>query len=179
MNYLLPTTYLLILSIVLATVTGVLIGQVIKKREVEKNLSELQEKIRNNSITAMEYYNLGVIYLSKKLFDQAILQFRLALKDWDLSDLTGLAILYNTIGFTYFETKQYDLSIYYYTQAIKYSPTYVVALNNLAYAYEKKRMIKNALEVYRQVLSYENDNKIAMEKVDKLSKSGIIRDDRI
>jgi tetratricopeptide (TPR) repeat protein len=85
----------------------------VRKKEIETELSELQKKNRLGTSTPSEQYSLGVIYLSKKLFDQAILQFSSALKNWDKLDTKGLANLYNTIGFTYFESGQYDVSIYY------------------------------------------------------------------
>ena len=77
--------------------------QIIRKKEIETELSQLQKKNRAGSATPSDQYSLGVIYLSKKLFDQAIVQFSTALKNWDRLDTEGLATLYNTIGFTYFD----------------------------------------------------------------------------
>jgi tetratricopeptide (TPR) repeat protein len=179
MNYILPTLYLTLISSVLIILIVFLVRQIIQKKEVEDSFTELQIKMRNKTATSLDYYSLGVIYLSKKLFDQAILQFRYALKTWDQEDLMGLASLYNTIGFTYFETKQYELSIYYYSEAIRLIPNYSIALNNLAYAYEKNQMQNQAIEIYRQVLKYDKENEIALEKLDKLNRLQITRDDRI
>ena len=53
---------------------------------MEEALSELQVKVRSNIATGEDYYLLGTIYLSKKLFDQAIIQFRYALQLWDKND---------------------------------------------------------------------------------------------
>ena len=163
----------------MVVVGAFLINQIFKKREIEQNLSELQIKVRTNDVANLDYYSLGVIYLSKKLFDQAIIQFRYSLKTWDKKDIEGLANLYNTIGFTYSKTNQYDLAIYYYVKAIKCVPTYVIALNNLGYAYEEKQAIKKAIEIYKEVIRYEENNTTAKEKIKKLSKRIIDRDDRI
>lgn len=179
MNYLLPILYLTLITLILILIIIFLIKQIIKKKETEQTFSELQTKIRTNTATNVDYYSLGVIYLSKKLFDQAIIQFRYALKTWDQSDTEGLANLYNTIGFTYFETNQYDLSVYYYNEAVKCVPEYTVALNNLAYAYEKKQMPIMAAEIYKKVLNYDSNNEIAKDKLDKLSRWKNLRDDRI
>ena len=179
MNYLLPIIYLTSITFVLILLLIFLLKQIIQKKETEQTFSELQTKLRNNTATNIDYYSLGVIYLSKKLFDQAIIQFRYALKTWNPSDAEGLANLYNTIGFTYFETKQYDLSVYYYNEAIKCMPDYTIALNNLAYAYEKQEMLVLAVETYKKVLNYDRENEVAKEKLEKLYRRQGTRDDRI
>jgi tetratricopeptide (TPR) repeat protein len=179
MNSLLPTLYLVILFIALLIGITLLLTQILKKKNLEKDLTELQQKSRFGTATAIDYYSLGVIFLSKKLFDEAILQFSNALKNWDKYDKEGLANLYNTIGFTYFESQQFDVSIYYYKEAIALDPMYIIALNNLAYCYEKKKMFQDAIEIYSKVLSYDNSNAIANEKILALKVKSKIRDDRI
>ena len=179
MNNLLPTLYLVILFISLCVLLVLLFIQIIRKKETEIELSQLQKKNRSGSATPSEQYSLGVIYLSKKLFDQAIVQFSSALKNWDKLDTEGLATLYNTIGFTYFESGQYDVSIYYYKEAINLNSNYTIALNNLAYSYEKKKMIQEAIRTYSKVLTFDENNKTAIEKLLSLQKRSKIRDDRI
>jgi tetratricopeptide (TPR) repeat protein len=161
MENLLPLTYLLILLIILSIIAFLLIQEIIKKRDLETNLYDFQKKVRENKANGLDHYLLGTLYLSKKLFDQAIIQFRYALKSWDNDDKPGLANLYNTIGFTYFESDQYDLAIYYYKEAIRSVGDYTTALNNLGYAYEKKKMLPEALESYKSVLIYDNGNEVA------------------
>ena len=179
MNSFLPIIYLTIVTSILIVLIVFLFRQILQKKEIEQTLSNLQSKIRANNADNLDYYSLGIIYLSKKLFDQAILQFRCALKNWDQNDKEGLANVYNTIGFTYSETNQYDLAIYYYTESLKCLPNYITALNNLAYAYEKKQMPEKAIETYKQVLLYDNKNTIAQEKLEIISRRVINRDDRI
>ena len=161
MENLLPLTYLLILLTILSTLAFFLVQEILKKRKLEDNLYEIQKKVRTNKATSEDHYLLGTLYLSKKLFDQAIIQFRYALKSWDTNDKEGLANLYNTIGFTYFESEQYDLAIYYYKEALQNLQTYTTAWNNLGYAYEKKKLFSDALESYSNVLSYDRENEIA------------------
>ena len=179
MTNLLPTLYLFILITSLVLLLFFLLKQIFQKREKENELSLLQEKFRAGNITYTEHYSLGVIYLSKKLFDQAIIQLSYALKKWDPLDTIGLSNLYNTIGFTYFESEQFDLSIYYYQEAIKLIPDYLIALNNLAYAHEKKKSLEDAINTYKKVLIYDEKNTIANEKIQSLSRRVKIRDDRI
>jgi len=170
MENLLPLTYLLILLTILSTLAFFLVQEILKKRKLEDNLYEIQKKVRTNKANSEDHYLLGTLYLSKKLFDQAIIQFRSALKSWDTNDKEGLANLYNTIGFTYFESEQYDLAIYYYKEALKNLQTYTTAWNNLGYAYEKKKLFSDALESYSNVLRYDKENDIALGRFQVLQR---------
>ena len=111
MDNIVPLLYLSILLLALATLSVFIGGQILERKRIENNLSSLQNKIRNNNADADDYYELGSIYLSKKLFDQAIMQFRYALQIWKSEDFEGISNLYNTIGFTYAETEQYELAM--------------------------------------------------------------------
>lgn len=170
MTILLPSLYLITLCIILLIVTFFLLTQIIRKRETEAEFAFLQKKLKSGEMEYQDYYSLGIIYLSKKLFDQAIIQFSCALKDWNKDDIIGLGNLYNTIGFTYFETNQLDFAIYYYKKAIEMTPDYVIAIKNLAYAYEQKKLIAEAIDAYTTVLKYDQNNEIANEKIISLAR---------
>nr|BDA98683.1 hypothetical protein [Rhodomonas sp. NIES-1730] len=165
MDSLLPLVYLSVLLLVLIILTLFLFKQIFQKRKIEEALSELQLKIRSNNANGEDYYLLGTIYLSKKLFDQAIIQFRFALQLWDKDDKEGIANLYNTVGFTYSESNQYDLAIYYYNEAIKSLKNYTTALNNLGFVYEKKGSFLDALKVYESVIVYDKENEVALNRL--------------
>ena len=96
MDNIVPLLYLSILLFSLLTLSFFIGKQIIERKEIENNLSALQNKIRNNKANAEDYYEIGSIYLSKKLFDQAILQFRYALQMWKNEDSEGISNLYNT-----------------------------------------------------------------------------------
>ena len=170
MDNIVPLLYLSILSISLLTLSVFIGRQIIERKQVEDSLSVLQNRIRNNEANAQDYYELGSIYLSKKLFDQAILQFRYALQIWKNEDLGGISNLYNTIGFTYAETEQYELAIYYYKEALKNDADYIVALNNLGYAYEKQKMVIEALATYKEVVDREPENETAISRIQILKR---------
>ena len=170
MDNIVPLLYLSILLLALATLSVFIGGQILERKRIENNLSSLQDKIRNNKANADDYYELGSIYLSKKLFDQAIIQFRYALQIWKSEDFEGISNLYNTIGFTYAETEQYELAIYYYKEALKNDTEYTVALNNLGYAYEKQKMLKEAFTTYKQVIEKEPNNETALSRVQILKR---------
>ena len=170
MDNIVPLLYLSILLFSLLTLSFFIGKQIIERKEIENNLSTLQNKIRNNNANAEDYYEIGSIYLSKKLFDQAILQFRYALQMWKNEDSEGISNLYNTIGFTYAQTEQYELAIYYYKEALKNDENYTVALNNLGYAYEKEKMINEAITSYIQALKTDPDNETAISRVQILKR---------
>ena len=170
MDNIVPLLYLSILLFSLLTLSFFIGKQIIERKEIENNLSALQNKIRNNKANAEDYYEIGSIYLSKKLFDQAILQFRYALQMWKNEDSEGISNLYNTIGFTYAQTEQYELAIYYYKEALKNDENYTVALNNLGYAYEKEKMINEAITSYIQALKTDPENETAISRVQILKR---------
>ena len=170
MDNIVPLLYLSILLLALATLSVFIGGQILERKRIENNLSSLQNKIRNNNADADDYYELGSIYLSKKLFDQAIMQIRYALQIWKSEDFEGISNLYNTIGFTYAETEQYELAIYYYKEALKNDTEYTVALNNLGYAYEKQKMLKEAFTTYKQVIAKEANNETALSRIQILQR---------
>ena len=98
------------------------------------------------------------------------MQFRYALQIWKSEDFEGISNLYNTIGFTYAETEQYELAIYYYKEALKNNTGYTVALNNLGYAYEKQKMLKEAFTAYKKVIEKEPSNEIALSRIQVLKR---------
>ena len=170
MDNIVPVLYLSILLISLLVLSFFIGRQIVERKKIEDDLSILQNKIRNKEAHAEDYYELGSIYLSKKLFDQAILQFRYALQVWKNEDFGGISRLYNTIGFTYSETEQYELAIYYYQEALKSDENYNIALNNLGYAYEKQRMIKEAISTYKKVIETEPQNETAISRIQVLKR---------
>jgi tetratricopeptide (TPR) repeat protein len=170
MQKFLPILYLIFLFLVLSAFFLVILKQILQRQTTEKNLYELKKKVQTNQANYFDYYLLGTLYLSKKLFDQAILQFRYSLKLWDKDDIDGLTTLYNTLGFTYFKLEQYELAIYYYKESLKKTKGYVVALNNLGYAYEKQKMLSEAIEIYKETIKYDDSNDIARDRIKVISR---------
>ncbi|MBD2019624.1 tetratricopeptide repeat protein, partial [Leptolyngbya sp. FACHB-36] len=122
-----PTIYLSLLLVLLAIAAVAIVRQVLKTRRTENALSRLQAKLTKEKGTAQEYYELGGIYLDKKVFAQAIGLFQKALKADDLDEAES-PLIYNALGFAYFAQEQYDLAIRNYKEALKVDPTYVTAL---------------------------------------------------
>ena len=170
MNENLPIIYISALLGLLILAAIYILREVIKTRRQETTFSRLQKKLKQEKGTAEEYYQLGSLYLDKKLFVQSITLLQKALKaDKDLP-AENQALIYNAMGYAYFAQEQYDVAIRQYKEALKLFPEYVVALNNLGNVYEKKQMIVKAVETYKETLKYDADNKVAKQRIKSLEK---------
>jgi tetratricopeptide (TPR) repeat protein len=170
MNDNLAVTYLSILVVLLALGGFFLFRQVFKTRRVEMTFSRLQTKLSKGKGTAKEYYELGSIFLDKRLYTQAIGQFQKALKAKDLDGGENAAVIYNALGYAYAAQEQYDLAIRQYKEALELTPSYVTALNNLGFAYEKKQLVTQALEAYETALKIDSRNSTARRRADLMRK---------
>lgn len=166
----LPAIYLSVLVVILAIAGWFVVKQIFRTRRIETSLSRLQGKLKKEPGTAQEYFELGSIYLNKKLAVQAIPLFQKALRAAEAEGETFTAPIFNALGYAYFIQEQYDLAIRYYKDALKNQPTYVTASNNLGHAYEKKNLSQPALESYEQTLKYDANNAIAKRRANSLRK---------
>lgn len=164
----LAIVYLSVLLTLLSIAGFVVLRQIFKTRRIETALSRLQKKLTKEKGTAQEYYELGSIYLDKKLYVQAIAMLQKAIKAGEEEGEENIALIYNALGFSYFSQEQYDLAIRQYKEALKCNPKYVTALNNLAHTYERKNLMSQALQTYDQVLSSEPNNNTAKRRAEKL-----------
>ncbi|PSB35590.1 tetratricopeptide repeat protein [Stenomitos frigidus] len=164
-----PIVYVSLLLVLLSLASWAVLRQILKTRKVELALAKLQSKLSKEAGIAQEYYELGSIYLDKKIYSQAIMLFQKALKADNLEE-TESPPIYNALGFAYFSQEQYDLAIRQYKDALKIEPNYVTALNNLGHAYERKQLAAQALEAYEQVLDVEPKNATASRRAESLRK---------
>lgn len=162
--------YLSVLLTLLLVVAFFIFKQIFKTRRIEKTFSKLQNKLTKEKGTAKEYYELGSIYLDKKLFVQAIQLLQKALKAEKQLEEENKALIYNALGYAYFCQEQYDLAIRNYKEAIKLFPEYTTALNNLGNVYEKKQLVTQAIEAYENALKYEPNNYNAKKRAESLRK---------
>lgn len=162
--------YLVTLLVLLGVAAVLVIRQVYKTRRVEGSLNRLQTKLTKEKGTAQEHYELGSLMVDKKLYSQAVIQLKQALKLLDAEESDKAALIYNALGFAYFAQEQYDLAIRQYKEALDIAPTYVTALNNLGHSYERKQLMAQALEAYEAALKYEPENKTAQRRAESLKK---------
>jgi tetratricopeptide (TPR) repeat protein len=166
----LPVIYLSGLLIFVGGLAIFVLFQIIKTRRFESRFDRLQKKLQQEKGTAQEYYELASMFLNKKLYTQAINLLQKALKVDEEIAPENKAMIYNALGFAYFAQEQYELAIRNYKDAIKYSPQYVIAINNLANIYEKKQMTAKALETYEESLKHEPNNSVAKRRAEALRK---------
>ena len=166
----LPLIYLSILLILLGGAAIFIFRQILRTRRIETTFSRLHKKLKEEQGTAEEYYELGSLYLQKKLFVQSISLFQKALKAGNEIEPENQALIYNALGYAYLAQEQLDLAIRQYKEALKLYPEYVIALNNLGNAYERKQLTAQALEAYEQVLKVEPKNDTAKRRAESLRK---------
>jgi tetratricopeptide (TPR) repeat protein len=165
-----PSLYLSLLVVLLLVAAIILFRQVFKTRRTESTFSRLQSKLTKQKGTAKEYYELGSIYLDKKLYAQASTLLKKALKAKDLEGNENIALVQNALGYAYACQEQYDAAIRQYKEALEQTPDYVTALNNLGFAYEKKQLITQALEAYEKAFSLDPKNSTAKRRSESLRK---------
>jgi tetratricopeptide (TPR) repeat protein len=170
MNDNLPVIYLSVLLGLLVLTAIFVFSQILKTRRVENTFARLQKKLKQEKGTAKEYYELGSIYLDKKLFVQSINLFQKALKIGEKTEPENKALIYNALGYAYFAQEQYDLAIRNYKEALKLYPDYLIALNNLGNVYERKQLTSQALETYEEALKYDPKNTTAKRRAELLRK---------
>lgn len=169
MNDTLPIVYVSVLLVLLAGTSLAIFRQILKTRKVERAVSRLEKKLQQEKGTPQEYYELGGLYLDKKMYAQAVTLFQKGVKAGEIEE-ENFALLYNGLGFAYFAQEQYDLAIRNYKEALRCNPEYITALNNLAHAYERKKLTAQALETYEQVLKYDPNNSTAKRRAESLRK---------
>ncbi|GAB4211599.1 MAG: tetratricopeptide repeat protein [Synechococcales cyanobacterium] len=162
-----PLFYLTALGTLLAGVGWLVIREIRRNRRQEDVLRRLQAPLSREKGSPRDHYELGSVYLEKKLYDQAIIQFK---KGLEASGDQSVPPIANALGFTYFTQQQYDLAIRFYKEALKGDPDYVVAWNNLGHAYEKKTLVQPAIEAYETALRLEPENTTAKRRLDSLRK---------
>jgi tetratricopeptide (TPR) repeat protein len=166
MDGLLAIAYLSTLVGILGVMGWLILRQVIKNRNLEAVITDLQPKLQKEKGAPEEYYELGSVFLKKKLYAKAISEFQKGIK----AGGENMAEIYNAIGFAYFAQEQYDLAIKHYKEAVELQPGYVFALNNLAHSYEKKKLIPQAIDVYDKVLAIAPNDDTAKRRLVSLRK---------
>lgn len=170
MNENLPVIYISALLAILVFGAIYILREVLKTRKEESTFSRLQKKLKQEKGTAEEYYELGSLYLDKKLFVQSLSLLKKALKAEKGLPEQNQALIHNAMGYAYFAQEQYDISIREYKEALKLYPEYVIAHNNLGNVYEKKQMTIKALETYKSALEFDPENETAKLRAKSLEK---------
>jgi tetratricopeptide (TPR) repeat protein len=165
--------YLSAFLLILSAAAFLVLKQILKTQKIENTLKKLEKKLKNERGTVPEYYELGSIYLEKKMFIQSIAMLKQAIKVED-GETPEMAPVHNALGYAYFGQEQYDLAIRQYKEAIKLEPAYVMAMNNLGHAYEQKKMAPQALDIYEQAVKLEPNNETAKRRSESLRRRLVV-----
>ncbi len=165
--------YLAAFLLILSVAAFFILRQIIRTQKIENTLSKLERKLKTERGTVPEYYELGSIYLEKKMFIQSIAMLKKAIKLED-AEIPEMAPVYNALGYAYFGQEQYDMAIRQYKEAIKLEPQYVMAMNNLGHAYEQKKLTGQALDIYEQALALAPDNDTAKRRSESLRRRLVV-----
>jgi tetratricopeptide (TPR) repeat protein len=165
--------YLSAFLLILGAAAFLVLKQILKTQKIENTLKKLEKKLKNERGTVPEYYELGSIYLEKKMFIQSIAMLKQAIKVED-GETPEMAPVHNALGYAYFGQEQYDLAIRQYKEAIKLEPAYVMAMNNLGHAYEQKKMAPQALDIYEQAVKLEPNNETAKRRSESLRRRLVV-----
>nr|YP_009051142.1 hypothetical protein [Galdieria sulphuraria]AIG92584.1 hypothetical protein [Galdieria sulphuraria] len=161
--------YLSILIIILLFFIIKIYSQVFKFIKQEFYIYRLNTLLSNNhKNNCYIYFLLGAVYLDKACLKQALDFFIKSYNSYEDNAGVPLIQIYNSIGYVYMHIEEYNLAIKFFEKCIAIQPNYIISINNLAKVYEKINDIKKAIDLYQLVLSYDNQNKTAIDRLNKL-----------
>ncbi len=170
MSFSLPQTYLIGLSGLLLII-AILVGrQFFKVRKDEIELVKLEKSNSNQSKNAENLYELASVQLRKRLYPQAIISLKEALKSLKEEPTEAKAIIENALGFALAAQDNFKEAVIHYQKAIVAKEEYPVALNNLAFAKQKLSQEEEAILLYKKVLNLDPKNKTAKRQLEKVQK---------
>tara|TARA_Y100001968_G_C19302766_1_gene689980 strand:+ start:55 stop:609 length:555 start_codon:yes stop_codon:yes gene_type:complete len=174
MKALSPETYLISLVSILFIIAILVARQLLRVRKDESTLIKLEKGGASNSTNSYELYELASVQLKKRLYPQATGTLKKALKELEGEPEEAKALLENALGFSMAAENKFKEAIIHYRNAIKAKANYPVALNNLAFAKQKLLQEDEAIEIYKNVLSIDPNNKTASKQLNRIGK----RDDK-
>jgi tetratricopeptide (TPR) repeat protein len=136
---------LFIASVLVVGTLGVMSWQ---QQHIYKDAETLwNDNLSRNPNSWVAYYNLGLIYFKKGLYDQAISDYTKAL---EINPVNAKA--YNNRGNVYYKKGLYDLAISDYDKAIEIDPGFAKAYNNRGAAYKDKGLYDRAMFDYDKAI---------------------------
>ena len=99
---------------------------------------------------ALTHNNLGIVLEEKGRINEAITQYRTAMKV-----KPDFALPHNNLGNIMYSMQETEEAIAYYKSALKLNPDYAIAHNNLGIALEEKGELEGAIDHYREAVRLE------------------------
>lgn len=173
MNAFLPQTYLLGLIGLLAIVAVVGGRQFLRVRRDEQSLLKMEQEKVASSKDAGALYELASVQLRKRLYPQAIVTLRQAVKRLNNEPDEARALIENALGYALAAEKDFTTAVRHYKAALRAKEDYPVAMNNLAFAQERLLENEEACALYRQALVLDPKNKTARKRLNRLERSAV------
>lgn len=171
MNSLLPQTYLLGLIGLLAIVAVVGGRQFLRVRRDEQSLLKMEQEKVASSKDAGALYELASVQLRKRLYPQAIVTLRQAVKRLNDEPDEARALIENALGYALAAEKDFTTAVRHYKAALRAKEDYPVAINNLAFAQERLLENEEACDLYRRALVLDPKNKTARKRLNRLERA--------
>lgn len=161
-NSLILYIYLIVILLFLLFFSFLISLQLFKLMRFELYLNDVKN-IDPDAYSVDQLFTLLKILLKKRLWLTSI---NLMESKRNISS-DNLHTYFNAIGYLYDSMNKYNLAILYYLKALSYRNNYIVALQNLAKVYEKKKNDSLALSTYQTLLNYDKSNLLANEYLKK------------
>ncbi|MBI4690014.1 MAG: tetratricopeptide repeat protein [Nitrospirae bacterium] len=121
-----------------------------QRNTIWKNeVSLWEDTVSKSPKNSRAHLNLGIGYRSKGLVDEAIEQYRIAVRL-----KPDCALSYYNLGNAFFDKGYFDRAVKQYKIAIRFKPDYAEAYNNLANAYVEIGWNDIAIEFYRTAIRF-------------------------
>nr|QVY57979.1 hypothetical protein [Betaphycus gelatinus] len=114
-------------------------------------------KLPYNQKTLEKTINLSKVYMNYKEWLFSIF----TLEKYIQYNYISLSKPCNTLGFCYYNTKNYNFAEYYYNKAIDKEPNNTIFLSNLAEIYVMNKEYQKAKQIYEKVINIDKNNKKA------------------
>jgi tetratricopeptide (TPR) repeat protein len=170
MDALLPQAYLLGLIVLLGAAAVAVTRQILRVRSDELELIRLERDVSADCRDAGALYALAAVQLRKRLHSQATASLRRATRCMGSEPAEAKAIIENALGFSLAAQKQFEAACRHYQAALRHRSDYPIALNNLAFAYEKLARGEQARDCYEKVLAQEPGNRTAQRRLRRLTR---------
>ncbi len=178
MMFNLPQAYLIGLCCLLFVI-AILVGrQLFRVRKDEMRLIDLEKTGSNLEKDAGMMYELASVQLKKRLFPQATLTLKKALKQLDDEPDEAKALMENALGFSLAAQNDFKSAVTHYKKALQAKSEYSVALNNLGFAYQQLLQESEAYKNYQEVLKFDPTNKTANLQIKKIERRTGIKNDQ-
>lgn len=134
-----------------------------EQKDILEQIKLYEKALKITPDYAKAHNNLGVAYYRDDNHDKATKHFVIAIK---LNPSYPEAL--NNLGYIAMVSQRYEKAIPLFFKALNLKPKYISALTNLGEVYFKLNEIENAHRLFKTVLEFENENKIAQHFLERI-----------